>query len=105
MIRIFFFTNPGKNIIFDIDIQGALSLKNYFKKDSFSIYIDAPFNIIEKRLRDRKTESEQDIFKRLAKIKEEGGHKNKFDVIINNVDLKQSKKEIKAMVTEFLKIQ
>ena len=41
----------------------------------------------------------------LAKIKEEGGHKNKFDVIINNVDLKQSKKEIKAMVTEFLKIQ
>lgn len=97
--------NSGKNVIFDIDIQGALSLKKFFKKDAFSIYIDAPYNIIKKRLRNRKTESDQDILKRLSKIKEEGGYKNKFDAIINNMDLKQSKKEIKAIVTEYLKIQ
>ena len=42
--------------IFDIDVKGALSLKRIFKNQCFTIYIDAPKQVIEKRLRDRKTE-------------------------------------------------
>lgn len=95
----------GKNVIFDIDVRGALSLKKIFKKDSFSIYIDVPFNIIEKRLRDRKTEDEQDILKRLKKIKHEKESKSKFDTIIMNIDLKKSKKEAIESVKEYLKIK
>ena len=97
--------NSGKNVIFDIDVQGALTLKEVFKKDSLSIYIDVPVNIIENRLRDRETESEQDIFKRLKKIKAERMYKNKFDAIIMNIDLKKSKKEIAKRIKEFLEIK
>jgi len=97
--------DSGRNVIFDIDVQGALSLKKIFKKDSFSIYIEVPSNIIEKRLRDRKTENEKDIYKRLNKIKKEGVHKNKFDAIILNIDLQESKKEIATIVKEYLQIK
>ena len=95
----------GRNVIFDIDVKGALSLKEFFKKDSLAIYIDVPSNIIEKRLRDRKTETEKSINKRLKKIKQEGVYKNKFDSIILNIDLKKSKKEVAAIVKEYLQIK
>ena len=95
----------GRNVIFDIDVKGALSLKEFFKKDSLAIYIDVPSNIIEKRLRDRKTETEKSINKRLKKIKQEGVYKNKFDSIILNIDLQKSKKEIAAIVKEYLQIK
>ena len=95
----------GRNVIFDIDVKGALSLNEFFKKDSLAIYIDVPSNIIEKRLRDRKTETEKSINKRLKKIKQEGVYKNKFDSIILNIDLKKSKKEVAAIVKEYLQIK
>ena len=96
--------NSGKNLIFDIDVQGASTLKNFFQKDSLSVYIDVPIDIIEKRLRDRRTESEEGLVKRLKKTKEEGRNKNKFDVIVMNIDLKISKKEILGRVKEYLQI-
>ena len=95
----------GRNVIFDIDVKGALSLKEFFKKNSLAIYIDVPSNIIERRLRDRETETEKSINKRLKKIKQEGVYKNKFDSIILNIDLQKSKKEIAAIVKEYLQIK
>tara|TARA_B100001758_G_C18406354_1_gene612379 strand:- start:1022 stop:1597 length:576 start_codon:yes stop_codon:yes gene_type:complete len=97
--------HSGKNVIFDIDVKGALTLKEIFKKDSLSLYIDVPVNIIENRLRNRGTESEQNISKRLRKIKEEKVYKKNFDAIIMNIDLIKSKKEIAKRVKEFLEIK
>jgi len=97
--------NSGKNIIFDIDVKGALSLKNFFKKQALAIYIDVPFEIIEKRLRGRKTEKEQEIRNRLEKIKEESVYKNKFDTIILNKNLEKSKQQILEKASNYLKIK
>jgi len=92
----------GKNVIFDVDVKGAISLKNFFNRDALSIYIDVPIDIIEQRLRNRKTEREQDILIRLAKIKEEINYKNEFDLIIINTDLEKTKKEIISRIKEYL---
>ena len=97
--------NSGKNIIFDIDVKGAISLKNFFKKDALAIYIDVPFEIIEQRLRSRKTEKEKEIKKRLEKIKEESVYKNKFDMIILNKNLEKSKQQILEKASNYLKIK
>ncbi len=97
--------NSGKNIIFDIDVKGALSLKKIFKKDALAIYIDVPFEVIEQRLRSRKTEKEKEITKRLYKIKEEVEYKNKFDMIILNKNLEKSKQQILEMVSGYLQIK
>ncbi len=93
----------GKNIIFDIDVKGAITLKNFFKKNAFSIYIDVPFKTIEKRLRNRGTEKEQEILKRIQKIKKEQVYKNKFDAIMINLDLDKLKKDILIEVKDYLK--
>ena len=53
--------NSGKNIIFDIDVKGALSLKKIFKKQALAIYIDVPFEIIEQRLRSRKLKKKRKL--------------------------------------------
>tara|TARA_B100000579_G_scaffold92531_1_gene73148 strand:+ start:466 stop:1041 length:576 start_codon:yes stop_codon:yes gene_type:complete len=97
--------NSGKNIIFDIDVKGALSLKKIFKKQALAIYIDVPFEIIEQRLRSRKTEKEKEIRNRLEKIKEESVYKNKFDTIILNKNLEKSKQQILEKASNYLKIK
>ena len=97
--------NSGKNIIFDIDVKGALSLKKIFKKQALAIYIDVPFEIIEQRLRSRKTEKEKEIRNRLEKIKEESVYKNKFDTIILNKNLEKSKQQILEKASKYLKIK
>ena len=95
--------DSGKNIIFDIDVKGALSLKRFFKHQCFTIYIDAPKQVIERRLRNRKTESEKDIVSRLLKVKKEKMFMPQFDNVVVNIDLDESKKEVLFSVKEFLK--
>ena len=94
--------DSGKNIIFDIDVKGALSLKRIFKHESLTVYIDVPEKIIERRLRDRKTEAEKDIVNRLIKVKEEKRLMSQFDSIVVNIDLEKLKTEILLSVKEFL---
>ena len=93
----------GYNILFDIDVKGAMSLKKHFGKDSCSIYIDAPINIIEQRLSERNTETNKDLILRLEKIKQESLSKINFDVIIENLDLHEAKEKAKKCVENFLK--
>ena len=80
-----------------------MSLKKYFDKDSCSIYIDAPLNVIEQRLSDRNTETNKDLSLRLKKIKQESLSKINFDVIIENIDLQEAKEKAKKCVENFLK--
>jgi len=97
--------NSGKNVIFDIDVKGAIALKKFFKKDALAIYLDVPFEMIEKRLRNRKTEKEKQIVIRLEKIKKEEGYKNRFDTIIFNKNLDKSKQKVLERVREYLQIK
>ena len=69
---------------------------------ALSIYIDVPIDIIKQRLRNRKTDREQDILIRFAKIKEESSYKKEFDLIIINTDLEKTKKEIISRIKEYL---
>jgi len=95
--------DSGTNIIFDIDVKGALTLKRIFKHQSLTVYIDVPEQIIERRLRDRKTEDEKDIVNRLIKLKEEKMFMPQFDKVIVNIDLDKLKTKILLSVKEFLK--
>ena len=93
----------GYNVLFDIDVKGAMSLKKYFDKDSCSIYIDAPLKVIEQRLSNRNTETRKDLTYRLKKINQESLSKINFDVIIENIDLNEAKEKAKKCVENFLK--
>ena len=91
------------NIIFDVDVVGALSLKQYFSSNSLTLFINPPSIVeLENRLRRRKNNLEKDLNERLNKAEKEMKMKDKFDHIIINNDLNKSKNEILSVVKDFL---
>lgn len=93
----------GKTIIFDVDVKGGVNLKKYFDKNALSIYVKIPsIEELERRLRERGTESEDSISKRLYKAKFEMSFQNKFDIILVNEDLDKVLLEAEKLVLEFI---
>ena len=95
--------SEGKNILFDVDVKGGKNLKDYFKSQALSIFIAPPsVTELEKRLRNRHTDSEEIIKKRITKATKELEHKKYFDKIIVNDDIEKAKTEIYQVVKSFL---
>ncbi|XP_048868578.1 guanylate kinase isoform X2 [Brienomyrus brachyistius] len=101
----------AKNLIciLDIDMQGVMNIK---KTDLNPIYITIhppSLEALEKRLRDRKTESEESLQKRLdaARVDMElSKQPGIFDVLIVNDDLENAYRQLKdALIEEITKVQ
>lgn len=92
----------GKNLILEIDTQGALQVKE--KVPSAVLIFIAPPSLtdLEFRLRNRKTESEEQINKRLEFVKLELENSNKFDHIIVNDKLDNAIMELERVITKEL---
>ena len=93
-----------KHVVFDVDVIGGISLKEYFKENSISIFIKPPsMEVLSKRLKKRNTEDRKSIKNRLEKSFEEMKSIDKFDKIIVNDELSISTKNIIETVKKFLK--
>jgi guanylate kinase len=93
----------GKHIVFDIDVKGALNLKQIFPDNSLAIFVKPPSKeILFERLRQRKTETEESLKKRLAKAEEELSYQNKFDHILVNDVLERALEEAGNVVNDFI---
>ena len=93
-----------KHVVFDVDVIGGISLKEYFKENSISIFIKPPsMEVLSKRLKKRNTEDKESIKNRLEKSFEEMKSIDKFDKIIVNDELNISTKNIIETVEKFLK--
>jgi guanylate kinase len=96
--------NSGKNVIFDVDVEGGLSLTKHFGEKALAIFIKPPsVEALEERLRSRGTEDEEKIQKRLAKAEKELEYSKWFDYIIVNDNLEAAQKEVLSLVKSFLK--
>jgi len=83
--------SENKTVIFDVDVIGAINLKNQLKEEALSIFIKPlNINVLENRLRNRKTETEEKIQQRLQKAKTELNSMNEFDLIILNDNLQKA---------------
>jgi guanylate kinase len=92
----------GKNVIFDVDVKGGLSLKKYFGDRALAIFVKVPsIEILKQRLNDRGTESEESLSRRLFKANFEMGFQDNFDVILVNEDLEKSKQEAQKLYKDF----
>ena len=95
--------NDRKNVIFDIDVVGALNIKKIFSENAISIFIMPPsIEILEKRLKNRNTETEEDIKKRISKAEYEITFSDKFDEIIINDILENSIKKTEELILNFI---
>ncbi|MCR9287699.1 MAG: guanylate kinase [Bacteroidetes bacterium] len=96
--------SEGKHILFDIDVKGAENIKKVYPENSLAIYIKPPSEAtLFKRLRNRKTESDEKLKARFERAKMELAYENNFDMIVLNDTLKLAYFESEHIVNSFLK--
>jgi guanylate kinase len=94
----------GKNVIFDIDVKGALNIKKKFGIECLTVFVMPPsIEELEYRLRKRATESEESLSKRLSKANYEMTFAEKFDCIVINEGIESTVNEAVKTVKEFIK--
>jgi guanylate kinase len=93
----------GKSVIFDVDVAGGLNLKKIFGNKALALFVMPPSAAeLERRLRARGTESEENIVLRMAKAEKEISRAGEFDYIIINEDLEKATSQAISLVNEFL---
>lgn len=93
----------GKHIIFDIDVEGGLNIKRQYPEQTLAIFVNPPsVEELEKRLRTRKTETEEKIKMRIAKAEKELATAPFFDVVLQNNNLETACNEAYKMVKNYL---
>ena len=90
-------------VIFDVDVNGAMNLKQYFGDNALSIFIKVgDIEIIRERLTRRNTESPEDLERRIDKASYEMGFEHRFDYVVSNIDLSFAQKNAESEVNEFI---
>lgn len=89
----------GEFLVFDVDVKGALSLRKAFPEDTLLLFVAPPdMETLSLRLRNRHTESEEQIALRLARAEMEMGHRDQFDEVLVNDDLERTLKRAADIV-------
>jgi guanylate kinase len=92
----------GKNVIFDVDVKGGINLKKYFGNNALAIFVKVPsLDALKTRLKDRDTESPENLSRRLFKAEFEMTFQDRFDAVLINEHLKQSQTEAQRLYDEF----
>ncbi len=98
--------NKKHIVLFDVDVKGAYHLKGIFGEEALTLFIKAPsLEILEQRLRNRGTESEEKIQMRLEKVKTELEMEDKFDIVLVNDRIEQSQVRLEQIVNSFIEKQ
>lgn len=93
----------GRAVVFDVDVQGGLSLKRRFKDQALAIFLRPPsVEILMDRLRKRSTEVEHHLQERIAKANFELSFESQYDVVVVNDVLEDTLKRCEQIVTDFL---
>lgn len=93
----------GRHVIFDVDVQGGVSIKNKFPANSMSIFIMPPsIEELERRLRGRSTDTEEVISHRLEKARFEISFSEQFDRVVINDNLQTAINEVTNCIKSFI---
>jgi guanylate kinase len=93
----------GKNVLFVIDVQGALTIKKKFPS-AITIFIKTPsLQVLRERLLKRASDSIEIIEKRLGVAEQELCIENKFDFVVVNDSLSQAVNQTKKIILSLLK--
>jgi guanylate kinase len=96
----------GRDILLDIDIQGAQQIRAKYPRDAVSIFVLPPtLEELAGRLRGRATEDESKITHRLQKAREEAEAYVEYDYLIVNAEIPKSVAQLETIVNaERLKV-
>jgi len=90
----------GRDVIFDIDWQGAQQVAETAREDLVSVFILPPSTQeLDRRLHRRAQDPEDVVAARMAKAADEMSHYAEYDFIIVNRDIDESVAQVEAIVT------
>lgn len=93
----------GSVIVFDVDVRGALNLKRLMGTRVFTVFLKPPsMQILEQRLRARRTETDEVIKKRLQRAQFEETFADQFDASVVNDRLEQAQQEVLSLVKDYI---
>lgn len=89
----------GRDVILEIDVQGAASVRDMMP-EAVSIFILPPsYQILEKRLTNRATETEKDLTVRLSNALDEVRRYVEFEYIVINDDIARASNDLQTIIT------
>lgn len=88
----------GKNIILEIDVQGAFKIKEIFPETILIFVVPPSMKELKNRLVSRGREGEESINARLERAREELVLARQYDYILMNDDLTQSVEEMRNII-------
>ena len=87
--------NEGKDLLFDIDWQGAQQLREKMREDIVSVFILPPSKKeLERRLKERGQDTDKVVKERMSEATAEITHWAEYDYVIINEDLNLSVKTV-----------
>jgi len=92
--------SEGRDVLFDIDWQGAQQLKEKMPSDVISVFVLPPSAAeLKSRLERRAEDSDEIITRRLRNAAEEIQHWKEYDYVLVNRDLDKSFARVRAILT------
>ena len=89
----------GRDVLFDIDWQGTQQLGEKARDDLVSVFVLPPSTgELERRLRSRAADSEEEVQRRMAKAADEMSHWAEYQYVIVNRDLEDSVGKVEAIL-------
>ncbi|MEG0012591.1 MAG: guanylate kinase [Cellulosilyticaceae bacterium] len=88
----------GTDVILEIEVQGALQVKEVYPEAIFIFIMPPTFEELKKRLVGRNTETPEVIKKRLARAEDELLHYKEYDYIVVNETIEEAATQIKEIV-------
>jgi guanylate kinase len=88
----------GHDVLLDIDTQGAAQLRSRYP-DAVLVFVLAPsVKELEQRLRERRSDAEAEIARRLTRAREEIALWRRYDYLIVNRDVKEALDQLESIV-------
>lgn len=90
----------GRNVLIEIEVSGAQQVIEKIKdKDVITIFLLPPnMEELERRIRGRKTETEEKIQSRLKRAREEMAYQHLYDHVVINSDLEKASQDIENII-------
>ncbi len=93
----------GENVILDVDVKGGISIKQVYKDNALTVFVQPPsIECLRRRLIKRGTDSIETINNRIQKAEYEITFAHQFDKIIINDILEEAQKDALTTVREFI---
>lgn len=93
----------GENVVFDVDVHGAMNIKKAYGNQAISVFIQPPsIEELRKRLNGRATDAPEVIEQRIERAEYELSFAPKFDTVVVNDDLQEAKENALQKIAQFL---